>query len=74
MSSVTCPNCVHCEDTGSLSKSITGYPDCPHCGLADERVHLEAWARRNAPSAGLIDLWLIYQHGKAAAGDARSAA
>lgn len=59
-------NCVHCHDTGSLTKSLAGFPDCGHCDVADERMRVEAWARRNAPSAGLIDLWLIYQHGKQA--------
>lgn|GEM_PF-4881333 len=58
-------SCSACDDTGSLSKNITGFLDCP-CGVADERMRVEAWARRNAPSAGLIDLWLIYQHGKQA--------
>jgi hypothetical protein len=57
--------CEHCNGTGSLSKSVTGFLDCP-CGVADERMRLEAWARRNAPSAGLVDLWTIYQFGKAA--------
>lgn len=59
-------NCTRCNDTGSLSKSIAGFPDCGHCDVAEERMRVESWARRNAPSAGLIDLWLIYQHGKAA--------
>lgn len=58
--------CEHCDDTGSLSKSITGFLDCPHCDAAEERMSLESWARRNAPSAGIIDVWAIYQHGKAA--------
>jgi hypothetical protein len=58
--------CEHCHDTGSLSKSVVGFPDCPYCDTAEERMRLEAWARRNAPSAGLVDLWAIYQYGKAA--------
>jgi hypothetical protein len=60
-------NCRHCNDTGSLSKDVIGYLDCPHCGAAEERANLEVWARRNAPSAGIVDLWTIYQHGKQAA-------
>ena len=59
-------NCDRCHDTGSLSKSVTGYLDCPYCDAADERMRVEAWARRAAPGVGLIDLWTIYQHGKAA--------
>lgn len=58
--------CVHCNDTGSLSKSDAGYLDCPHCDVAQERADLEAWARRNAPSAAMLDVWAIYQRGKAA--------
>jgi hypothetical protein len=59
-------SCTQCNDTGSLSKSLTGYLDCPHCDVAAERAKLEAWARRAAPGAGLLDVWTIYQHGKAA--------
>jgi hypothetical protein len=58
--------CVHCNDTGSLSKNIIGYLDCPYCDTAVERARVEAWARRAAPGTGLVDLWTIYQHGKAA--------
>jgi len=58
--------CDHCHDTGSLSKSVVGFPDCTYCDAADERTQLEVWARRNAPSAGIVDLWTIYQRGKAA--------
>ena len=59
-------NCVHCNGTGSLSKSITGFLDCVHCRAAEERMRVESWARRAAPSAGLIDVWTIYQFGKEA--------
>jgi hypothetical protein len=59
--------CEHCNGTGSLSKSVVGFPDCVYCDVAQERTQLEVWARRNAPSAGLVDLWAIYQYGKAAA-------
>ena len=58
--------CEHCHDTGSRSKSEAGYLDCIHCGVAAERTELEAWARRFAPSASLLDLWAIYLRGKAA--------
>lgn len=57
--------CTHCNGTGSLSKSEAGYLDCIHCGVAEERMNLEAWARRNAPSAAMLDVWAIYQYGKA---------
>ena len=58
--------CEQCNDTGSLSKSITGFLDCVSCDTAVERARVEAWARRAAPGAGLVDLWTIYQYGKAA--------
>lgn len=60
--------CKNCNDTGSLSGDLEGYLDCP-CGIAEERVALDLWARKalkNAPSAS-TERWLIYQHGKAAA-------
>jgi hypothetical protein len=60
-------NCTHCNDTGSLSKDQWGYLDCTHCELAEERMRVEAWGRRAAPMANPIDVWKIYQHGKAAA-------
>lgn len=60
-------SCEHCNDTGSLSKRLSGHLDCPHCDIADERMRLEAWARRTSPGVHQIDAWLIYQHGKAAA-------
>lgn len=59
--------CAHCNDTGSLSKDIEGYLDCAHCGVADERAALEAWADKHAPGCPSWDLWPIYLHGKAAA-------
>ena len=59
--------CEHCNDTGSLSKDIDGFLDCPHCDVAIERAGLEQWARRElAAASGLAAMWLIYQHGKAA--------
>jgi hypothetical protein len=58
--------CEKCDGTGSLSKNITGYLDCGFCDAAQERMRVEAWARRAAPGAGLIDVWTIYQHGKQA--------
>lgn len=60
-------NCVHCNDTGSLSKNLHGYLDCPFCGTAEERVAVNIWVDCSAPNADLVDAWLIYQHGKAAA-------
>ena len=58
--------CVHCKDTGSLSKDADGHLDCTHCETAIERVKLEAWAAEHAPDCPSWDLWPIYQHGKAA--------
>lgn len=61
-------SCPHCNDTGSLSKTIYGgYLDCVHCEVAEERMRVEAWARRATPLVLAHDVWAIYQHGKAAA-------
>ena len=61
-------NCAHCNDTGSLSKNLHGYMDCAYCGVAEERVQVNIWADRTAPTVDQVDAWLIYQHGKTAAG------
>lgn len=59
-------SCAHCNDTGSLSKDVDGFLDCPHCGVAAERDGLEQWAGRElADHSGLASMWLIYQRGKA---------
>ncbi len=61
-------NCTHCNDTGSLSKTIYGgYLDCAHCEVAEERMRVEAWARRATPQVLAHDAWIIYQQGKSAA-------
>lgn len=61
-------NCGHCNDTGSLSKDLEGHLDCGYCNVAAERVALEDWAARTRLLYGTeSSLWLIYQHGKAAA-------
>jgi ferredoxin-like protein FixX len=57
--------CIHCSDTGSLSKALDGYLDCAHCDVAAERAKLEAWAfdlitKHGATAA----MWLVYQHGR----------
>jgi ferredoxin-like protein FixX len=59
--------CFSCEDTGSLQKELHGFLDCTRCDVAEERMRVEAWARRAAPTANLHDVWIIYQHGKTAA-------
>lgn len=56
--------CEHCNGTGSLSKDIEGQMDCVYCGVARERADLEIWALRQGIRVGIVDLWLIYQHGK----------
>ena len=58
--------CGYCNDTGSLSKQAWGQLDCGHCDVALERMRVEAWARRAAPATSAIDVWTIYQFGKAA--------
>jgi len=60
-------NCAHCNDTGSQSKNLHGYMDCAHCCVAEERVQVNIWADRTAPTVDQVDAWLIYQHGKTAA-------
>ena len=60
-------NCEKCHDTGSLSKQRFDFYDCPHCGAAEERVQLEAWADREGVMCDTESLWTIYQRGKAAA-------
>jgi len=59
-------SCAKCEGTGSLSKRVDGYLDCP-CGAAEQRIELADWVMRNAPNCDDHNAaWLIYQHGKAA--------
>ena len=60
-------SCPHCNDTGSLSKERWDFYDCAHCGAADERVQLEAWANREGLDCDTESLWSIYQRGKTAA-------
>lgn len=62
--------CQDCQDTGSLSKDISGMPDCAHCNVAVERVALENWALRHRINCDVVSLWLIYQKGR---DDARKA-
>ncbi|MCG2586533.1 hypothetical protein [Massilia sp. TS11] len=60
-------SCLHCDDTGSLSKSLDGALDCPHCEAAPERAALNAWAKRELCSkVDEAELYLIYVRGKAA--------
>jgi hypothetical protein len=66
--------CTHCNDTGSLSKDLDSFFDCVHCGIAEERAALESWADERNVECYSADLWLIYQHGRAAAGATGSAA
>lgn len=59
--------CGHCNDTGSRSKDLDGFLDCP-CGIADERAALDEWAGAQGLDVYYsAHLWMIYQHGKAAA-------
>ena len=61
-------SCNHCDDTGSLSKSLTGHLDCAHCEVAPERAALNSWAKRTLESTVYEhDLFAIYMRGKAAA-------
>lgn len=61
-------SCAYCNDTGSLSRDLDGPLDCARCGIADERADLEAWAaQQRIPYGSETSIWMIYQHGKAAA-------
>jgi hypothetical protein len=60
--------CIHCNDTGSLSKDLAGHLDCAHCTVANERAELEKWAKENRVSyVTETDLWLIFQHARSKA-------
>ena len=60
--------CIHCNDTGSLSKALDGYLDCPHCDVAEQRRDLEAWAHRKVAEHGAAAaIWLAFKHGMASA-------
>jgi hypothetical protein len=57
--------CDHCADTGSLSKNVTGYLDCPHCLAAQQRTELEAWFHSVRNQYDVLDLlWLAFQRGQ----------
>lgn len=61
------PECKHCDDTGSLSKSLEGQYDCHHCGRADENVRVLKWYEGTHLDTGSeADVLNIYYHGKAA--------
>jgi hypothetical protein len=61
--------CDHCNDTGSLSKSLDAYLDCGYCDIAEKRRDIESLGLRLASLHGAAAaMWLIHQHGKAAAG------
>lgn len=56
--------CTHCSDTGSLSKDVGGFLDCPHCPAAGDRLLLEHWYKTLAKpqQLDLMDvLWLAIQ-------------
>lgn len=60
--------CDRCDDTGSLSKDMHGYLDCPFCDVSDERASLGLWLSENHPTCDdCVTAWAIYQHGKTAA-------
>lgn len=60
--------CDRCDDTGSLSKDIDGFLDCPFCDASGERAELEKWVlTQGIAGGGLASAWVIYQHGKTAA-------
>lgn len=53
--------CEFCSDTGSLSKDVGGFLDCPYCDTPYERGDLETWYKTVAKPQkhDLLDLlWL----------------
>lgn len=59
---------MHCDDTGSLSKTLEGDLDCARCDVAGERVNFEAWTSyARLLGGGVVDAWKLYQMGKAEA-------
>lgn len=67
-------NCIHCNDTGSLSRSLDGDLDCGHCDVAQERARVSSWAagiRRQCDTGTLA--WLAYLRGKAASATDKTA-
>ncbi len=54
--------CTHCNDTGSLSKSLDGYTDCGYCDIASQRVELERWYIAETKRHGIYGaLWRLKQ-------------
>lgn len=68
------PECKHCDDTGSLSKSLEGQYDCHHCGRAEENVRVLKWyADTHLDSGSEADVLNVYYHGVAAGADLQRA-
>jgi hypothetical protein len=60
--------CTFCDDTGSLSKHVTGHLDCPYCDAAGQRADLEAWYKTVKHEYIVQDLlWLAIQRSQAEA-------
>lgn len=58
-------NCQFCDDTGSLSKDVGGFLDCPHCIAATQRTELEVWFHTVRNQYDVLDLlWLAFQRGQ----------
>lgn len=52
--------CIHCSDTGSLSKQVTGDIDCIYCDAPYERGDLETWYKTVAKPQQLGELDLLW--------------
>lgn len=64
-------NCANCENTGSLSKTLEGGLDCPHCHVAELRAELNALVKLMPESGEALNFrlyWLGYTAGRTCKG------
>lgn len=52
--------CECCSDTGSMSKDVGGFLDCPYCDAAYERGDLETWYKTVAKPQNLVLLDVLW--------------
>lgn len=61
--------CRHCENTGSLSKTLGGHLDCASCPIAEQRLALAEQLDKIAPEPGPARDWAAYQLGRLSEGN-----
>lgn len=59
--------CEICEDTGSISKHLSGSLDCISCEASADRAALEAWLSNNSAMSNQDIAWLVHQRALAMA-------